>query len=81
MTYSEIMIMRISTLCKKRGIAYNRLAKLCGLNQSTIDNIVRGITKDPRMTTIHHIANGLNMTLSEFLYFKEMNEFSFDDWI
>ena len=79
MTYVEIIVMRISTLCKKRGIAYNRLAKMCGLNQSTIDNIVRGITKDPRMTTMHHIANGLNMTLAEFLDFPELNEFSFEN--
>jgi len=78
-TYSEIIVMRIASLCKKRGIAYNRLAKMCGLNQSTIDNIVRGITKDPRMTTIHHIANGLNMTLAEFLDFPELNAFSFED--
>ena len=79
MTHSEIIVMRIASLCKKRGIAYNRLAKMCGLNQSTIDNIVRGITKDPRMTTIHHIANGLNMTLAEFLDFPELNAFSFED--
>ncbi len=52
---------------------------MCGLNQSTIDNIVRGITKDPRMTTIHHIANGLNMTVAEFLDFPELNDFSFEE--
>lgn len=79
MGYSQVIIMRISTLCTKRGIAYNKLAKMSGLNQSTIDNIVRGITKDPRISTLHHIATGLNMTLAEFLDFKEMNDFSFDD--
>ncbi len=79
MSYSQIIVRRIDTLCKKRGIAYNKLAKMSGLNQSTIDNIMRGITKDPRITTLHHIAIGLNMTLAEFLDFKEMNEFSFDD--
>ena len=79
MEYSQIIIMRISTLCKKRGIAYNKLARMSGLNQSTIDNIVRGVTKDPRISTLHHIATGLNMTLAEFLDFKEMNDFSFDD--
>lgn len=78
MTYSEIIVMRISTLCKQRGIAYNKLASMCGLNQSTIDNIVRGVTKDPRVQTLHHIAIGLNMTLAELLDFKELNEFSFD---
>ena len=79
MTYSEIIVMRISTLCKQRGIAYNKLATMCGLNQSTIDNIVRGVTKDPRVQTLHHIASGLNMTLSEFLDFKELNDYSFDE--
>lgn len=79
MTYSEIIVMRISMLCKQRGIAYNKLATMCGLNQSTIDNIVRGVTKDPRVQTLHHIAIGLNMTLAEFLNFKELNDFSFEE--
>lgn len=39
---------------------------MCGLNQSTIDNIVRGVTKDPRVQTLHHIVLGFNMTLAEF---------------
>lgn len=79
MTYSEIIVLRISTLCKQRRIAYNKLATMCGLNQSTIDNIVRGVTKNPRIQTLHHIALGLNMTLAEFLDFKELNDFSFDE--
>ena len=79
MTYSEIIVKRISVLCKQRGIAYNKLALMCGLNQSTIDNIVRGVTKDPRIQTLHHIALGLNMTLAEFLDFKELNDYSFDE--
>jgi len=78
MTYSEIIIMRISSLCRRRGIAYNKLASMSGLNQSTVDNIVRGLTKDPRIQTLHHIATGLNMTLAEFLDFKELNDFSFE---
>ena len=79
MTYSEIIIMRITTLCKKRVIAFNKLAAMSGINQSTVDNIVRGLTKNPRIKTLHHIALGLNMTLAEFLDYKEMNEVSFED--
>jgi transcriptional regulator with XRE-family HTH domain len=52
---------------------------MCGLRQSTIDNIVRGVTKDPRVQTLHHIALGLNMTLSEFLDFGDLNDYSFED--
>ncbi len=79
MTYSDIIIMRITTLCKKRGIAFNKLATMCGLNQSTIDNIVRGLTKDPRIKTLHRIALGFNMTIAEFLDFKEMNDVTFEE--
>lgn len=79
MTYSEIIIMRITTLCRGRGISFNKLATMCGLKQSTIDNIVRGLTKNPRVKTLHHIALGFNMTLSEFLDFKEMNEVTFEE--
>ncbi|MFA9381497.1 MAG: helix-turn-helix domain-containing protein [Acetanaerobacterium sp.] len=77
--YSEIIVMRIKTLCKQRGIAYNKLASMSGLNQSTIDNIVRGLTRDPRIKTIHHIAIAFNMTVAEFLDYKELNEVSFDE--
>ncbi|MDD5017389.1 MAG: helix-turn-helix domain-containing protein [Eubacteriales bacterium] len=79
MTYSEVIIMRITSLCKKRGIAFNKLALMSGINQSTVDNIVRGLTKNPRIKTLHHIALGLNMTLAEFLDFKEMNDVSVED--
>ena len=79
MTYSEIIIMRIFTLCKQRGISYNKLAAMSGIKQSTVDNIVRGVTTNPRIQTLHHIAIGLNMTLSEFLDFKDLNEYSFDE--
>lgn len=79
MEYSEIIILRIKSLCKQRGFAFNKLATMSGLNQSTIDNIVRGLTKNPRLKTLHHIAIAFNMTLAEFLDFKEMNEFSFDE--
>ena len=65
-------------MCRKRGISYNKLARMSRLNQSTVNNIVRGITKDPRITTLHHIALAFNMTLAEFLDFKELNEYSFD---
>lgn len=79
MNYSNIIIKRIETLCLGRRISYNKLAKMSGLNQSTIDNIMRGITKNPRIITLHHIALGFNMTLAEFLDYDELNNVSFAD--
>ncbi len=77
--YSDILVERIKALCKKRGISYNRLAEMSGVKQSTLDNIVRGVTKNPRISTLHRLAIAFNMTLAEFLDFPLLNDFSFDD--
>ncbi len=80
MEYSEMLINRIKDLCRQRGgITIHRLAKMSSLRQSTLDNIIRGNTKDPRVSTLHHIALGFNMTLTEFLDFPELNDYVFDD--
>ena len=79
MKYEDIIAQRILSLCKKRGITVNKLATMCGIHQSTLDNIVRGISKNPRIMTLHKIANAFNMTVSEFLDFKELNDYSFDE--
>ncbi len=79
MEYSEIYVKRIRELCKKRNIAINKLATMSDVKQSTLDNIVRGLTKNPRVKTLHKLAIAFNMTLSEFLDFDELNDFSFED--
>ncbi|MBE6916469.1 MAG: helix-turn-helix transcriptional regulator [Ruminococcaceae bacterium] len=79
MDYSEIYIKRIRQLCKERGIAINKLASMSDVKQSTLDNIVRGLTKNPRIKTLHKIALAFNMTVAEFLDFKELNDYSFED--
>ncbi len=77
--YSEIFVERIRKLCKERKISINKLANMSGVKQSTLDNIMRGLTKNPRVKTLHKIAIAFNMTLSEFLDFNELNDYSFDD--
>lgn len=79
MEYSELYVKRIRKLCRERGIAINKLANMSDVKQSTLDNIVRGLTKNPRVKTLHKIALAFNMTLAEFLDFEELNEYSFDE--
>lgn len=79
MEYSELYVKRIRKLCKERKIAINKLATMSDVKQSTLDNIVRGLTKNPRVKTLHKIALAFNMTLAEFLDFDELNEYAFDD--
>ncbi len=79
MDYYELFAHRIRQLCKEQGITVNRLATLSGLRQSTIDNIMHGASKNPKVHTLHQIAVTFNMTLSEFLNFPELNEYPIDD--
>ncbi len=54
------------------------MAMLAGLNQSTLENIVKGKSKSPGLRTLHRIATGLNMTVAELLDFPLMNEALFE---
>jgi transcriptional regulator with XRE-family HTH domain len=79
MTYSDVIKYRISSLVKERNITINKLATLSGLTQSNLEDIMNGRTKNPKLKTLHRIAIGLDMKLSELLDFPEMNETKFDD--
>ncbi len=79
MNYSDIYVNRILKLCKQRGLSINKLATISNVKQSTLDNIVRGLTKNPRVKTLHKIAIAFNMTLAEFLDCKELNDYSFEE--
>lgn len=79
MTYSEAIIKRLTELCSERNITINKLATLSGITQSTVDNLMRGKTKNPKLKTLHKLAIGLDMTVSELLDFPEMNETLFED--
>ena len=79
MTYSDVIINRLSDLCQQKGITVNKLATLSGITQSTVENIMNGKTKNPKLKTLHRLSIGLDMTVSELLDFPEMNETKFDD--
>ena len=79
MSYSSLYVKRIRELCSKRGISINKLSSMSDVKQSTLDNIVRGLTKNPGVKTLHKIATAFNMTLAEFLDFEELNDYCFDE--
>ncbi len=79
MTYSEAIIKRLNSIGEERNLTVNGLSTLCGITQSTIENIMSGKTCNPKFKTLHKIAVGLNMTVSELLDFPEMNETIFED--
>ena len=79
MEYYELYVHRIRSLCQQRGWSINRLAAMSGVKQSTLDNIVRGETRNPRVRTLHLVANAFGMTLSEFLDFEGLYAYAFDE--
>ena len=79
MTYSDVIILRLKFLCSQKEITTNKLATLSGITQSTVENIMNGKTKNPKLKTLHKLAIGLGMTVSELLDFPEMNETVFED--
>lgn len=79
MTYSDAIIKRLTELCAERKITINKLATLSGITRSTVDNLMKGKTKKPKLKILHRLAIGLDMTVSELLDFEEMDESAFDD--
>lgn len=79
MTYSDVIRLRLKNLCAEKNISINKLATLSGITQSTVDNIMKEKTKNPKLKTLHKLATGLDLTVSELLDFPEMNNTIFED--
>lgn len=52
MTIGMAVANRIVELCAERGLTLNKLGTICGVTQSTLNNIVSGVSKNPTISTI-----------------------------
>ena len=66
MKLSEAMSKKLLKICEERDISINKLATICLLTQSTVQNIIEGNSSNPKLLTIVRICDGLDMTLKEF---------------
>lgn len=66
MTVSEAVVTKILKICDERNITINKLSYICGITQSTLDNIVNKNSKNPKLLTIVRICDGLEITLHDF---------------
>lgn len=64
---------RLRRLLDERGWTEYKLAKACGLSQSTLANIFKRNTV-PSITTLEVICKGFGITLSQFFADGEMVE-------
>ena len=77
---------RLNRLLDDLGWTVYRLAKNCGLSESTLANVFRRNTV-PSITTLERICDGFGITLSQFFADGEMVELTpelkelFDNWV
>ncbi len=57
---------KIAELKKKLGLTNEELSRLSGVPKGTIDKILSGVTKDPKLETLKAIARVLGCTLDDF---------------
>lgn len=57
---------KITKILIERNIIVNKLASMSCLTQSTVDSLINGKSKNPKLLTIVRICDGLGITLTEF---------------
>ena len=76
MQLSDAVQQRILNLCKERNISITKLSTNSGLPSSTVFSIFYGKSCSPKLSTILHMCEGLNIELTDFFddpLFKDVN--------
>ena len=66
MRIGEAVRFRILELCRQHDITLNKLSTICGITQSTLNNVVSGRNATTTVSTIQKICDGLDITIREF---------------
>lgn len=77
MDLQEAIKLKVLQLCKQRNITINKLATLSGMPQSTVNSLVDGTSKNPKLLTIIRICLGLDIQLKDFFdddVFKNLDD-------
>ena len=73
MTLKEAMAKRIYELCDDKGLNPSSLATICGMDRSTIYNVLGKKSQRPEVKTMKKICDGLELTLGEFFSTPEFD--------
>lgn len=76
MTLAEIVGKRTRQLLVENKMSQYRLVKLSCLNEKTISDIVKGRTRDIKLSTVYAICNAFDMSIADFFnatMFKDVN--------
>ena len=67
MNISKAVAMRISELLKQQNMTQYKLEQKTGVSHDTIKSIMKGKAKGVNLKTVIAIADGFEMTITEFL--------------
>ena len=74
MTIGNATKLRIAELCEERGITVNKLSTICGITQSTLNNIVGGRNNSTTVSTVKKICDGLEISIVDFFKSDVFND-------
>lgn len=77
MMIGEAVRKRIIQLCKERNLSINKLCMICGITQSTVNNIVSGRNNSVTISTIKKICDGLEISVLDFFdsdFFQDLEQ-------
>ncbi len=66
MNLQQAIKYKVLNLCQENNVTINGLAMLAGISQSTVNSLIDGTSKNPKILTILRICLGLNMELKDF---------------
>lgn len=66
MTIGEATKLRIEELCNERGLNFCQLATISGVPYTTVKSIIYSQSKNPSITTIKKLCDGLDITIIDF---------------
>ncbi|MBQ8356533.1 MAG: helix-turn-helix transcriptional regulator [Clostridia bacterium] len=66
MNIGKAVSFRILELCRQYDITLNKLSTICGITQSTLNNIVSGRNNSTTVSTIKKICDGLEISILDF---------------
>ena len=66
MRVGEAVRLRRLELCRQNDITLNKLSIICGITQSTLNNIISGRNATTTVSTIQKICDGLEITILDF---------------
>ena len=79
MKISEAISKKLLKICSEKNISVNKLANMCCLTQSTVQNLIEANSKNPKLLTIVRICDGLEMKIKDFFDDRLFNDIDRED--